>query len=191
MTEHSDYPRPMSDPEAEGLPATADDNSTAYGSQPTGPDEAPLPTDRPQGIDRFGTTPGEARRGEPLSQRLAEEEPDVAADDVPADQGLAAEEEVGATGGVEPAGPGAAAEAVGAPGRSDVGESLESPVEPNTDSAVSMYDRPGVDEHVGRLVAPDQGAGTDAEPDEVATDAGAAGGGPSAEEAAIHEEPQA
>ena len=40
---------------------------------------------------------------------------------------------------------------------------------------------------IGRLVAPDEGSGLDDEPDSVAYDAGAAGGGPSAEELAIHE----
>jgi hypothetical protein len=40
---------------------------------------------------------------------------------------------------------------------------------------------------VGRLVEPDEGLGADTEPDSVAYDAGAAGGGPSAEELAVHE----
>jgi hypothetical protein len=40
---------------------------------------------------------------------------------------------------------------------------------------------------VGRLVEPDAGFGYDTEPDNVAADAGAAGGGASAEELAIHE----
>ena len=40
---------------------------------------------------------------------------------------------------------------------------------------------------VGRLVEPDEGYGYDAEPDSVAYDAGAAGGGASAEELAMHE----
>ena len=42
---------------------------------------------------------------------------------------------------------------------------------------------------VGRLVEPDEGYGFDAEPDSVAYDAGAAGGGASAEELAVHETP--
>jgi hypothetical protein len=40
---------------------------------------------------------------------------------------------------------------------------------------------------VGRLVEPDEGARTDQEKDTVATDAGEAGGGLAAEEAAMHE----
>lgn len=42
---------------------------------------------------------------------------------------------------------------------------------------------------IGRLVQPDEGAHTDVEGAEVALDAGASGGGLSAEEAAMHLEP--
>ena len=56
-----------------------------------------------------------------------------------------------------------------------------------------MYDRaePGLspDTRVGRLVAPDEGAHPVEEKDEVAFDAGAAGGGASAEELAVHAVP--
>lgn len=44
---------------------------------------------------------------------------------------------------------------------------------------------------VGRLVQPDQGGRGDLEKDSVGTDAGTSGGGFSAEEAAIHVEPEA
>jgi uncharacterized protein DUF5709 len=57
-----------------------------------------------------------------------------------------------------------------------------------------MYDRdePGLPPNgrVGRLVAPDEGAHQDDEKDEVAFDAGAAGGGASAEELAMHTVPE-
>jgi hypothetical protein len=53
-----------------------------------------------------------------------------------------------------------------------------------------LYDHGQLDgtsgEPIGRLVEPDEGYGHDAEPDSVAYDAGAAGGGASAEELAIH-----
>jgi uncharacterized protein DUF5709 len=59
------------------------------------------------------------------------------------------------------------------------------------DSKVSIYDFGQLDgtspEPVGRLVEPDEDYGYDAEPDNVAYDAGAAGGGASAEELAVHE----
>ena len=69
----------------------------------------------------------------------------------------------------------------------------ETPVDPHLGSPVSMYDRaePGLppSEHVGRLVAPDEGTAEDTEKDEIAVDAGAAGGGASAEELAMHPVP--
>jgi len=195
VKEQSDYPAPVSDPEAEGLPGTADDDSVAdEGSDSPrcadGPDPALLPHDRPLGLDRYGTTAAEARHGEPLSCKLAREEPDIQPEDVPVDRGLAAEEEVGDTGAPEPAGPAAAAERIGAPWTTDVAAVHEPPVPPNLDSQVSMYDRPGVDAHVGRLVAPDEGAHPVDGPTAVARDAGTAGGGASAEELAMHAEPQ-
>jgi hypothetical protein len=54
-----------------------------------------------------------------------------------------------------------------------------------------MYDHGQLDgtspEPVGRLVDADEGYGFDGEPDSIAHDAGAAGGGASAEELAMHE----
>jgi hypothetical protein len=62
------------------------------------------------------------------------------------------------------------------------------------DSPVSVYDVPdtGLDAGapVGRLVEPDEGVHEDTEADAVAYDAGAAGGGASAEELAMHEVPE-
>ena len=93
-----------------------------------GPDPVPLPPDREDGplaLDEYGTTAEEQRRGEPLEDRLAREEPEVV---------------YAVSGG-----------------------------------------------QVGRLVQPDEGAHEDTDADEVAADAGPAGGGASAEEAAMHE----
>jgi hypothetical protein len=150
------YPHPVSDPEAEGLPDYADDDSNAdeRALSPRiadGPDPAPLPADRPLAVDRYGTTAQEQRVGESLDYKLAQEEPDVS--------------------------PGAAA------------DDLENipPVQPYPDSPVSMYDIPDGSRPVGRLVQPDEGVREDDEQDAVAYDAGAAGGGPTAEEAAMHE----
>jgi hypothetical protein len=172
-----DFPRPVSDPAAEGLPDTADDDSTAYdevesGRIADGPDPAALPADRPVAVDRFGTTAEEQLAGSPLDARLAQEEPDV----------LAAE-------------PDPTAEADVPDEDSDARAQFDADVatpslESDPDSPVSLYDRPldgTVGEPVGRLVEPDQGYLSDTEADAVATDAGAAGGGPSAEELAVHE----
>jgi len=172
------YPKPVSDPAADGIPEYADDDSTAYDDVDSpraadGPDPYPTPGDRedaPAALNEYGTTPAEQLRGEPMDQRLAREEPDVTPDalggdlrdneDGPVDRGLLAD---------------------------------QTAVDPALDSPVSMYDRdePGLgpDGPVGRLVAPDEGAHEDTETDEVAFDAGAAGGGASAEELAMHRVP--
>lgn len=160
----NDYPRQVSDPESEGLPGTADDDSTAFddvngGRWADGQDPAALPSDRPLAVDRFGTTPQEQRSGEPLNDRLAQEEPDTPFDE---------------------------------PGRARLAADVygESPVS-DPHSPVSIYDSGQLDEvastPVGRLVAPDEGYGDDQEADSVAYDAGASGGGATAEELAIHE----
>jgi Family of unknown function (DUF5709) len=152
------YPEPVSDPQASGLPDTADDDSTAWddvdsGREADGPDPAALPADRPMGLDEYGTTPGEARAGEPLDRKLGREVPDPAL------------RESGSRPDTDVAG---------------AGTSRATP-----DEAVSMYDT-GEEEKVGRLVEPDEGAPSDTEADAIASDAGAAGGGPSAEELAMH-----
>src|SRR5688572_24008870 len=80
-----DFPHPVSDPAASGLPEYADDDSNADLDVPSpreadGPDPAPLPPDREDGplaLDEFGITAEEQRHGEALDARLAREEPDV------------------------------------------------------------------------------------------------------------------
>ncbi|MEH1123540.1 DUF5709 domain-containing protein [Micromonospora sp. CPCC 206061] len=174
-----DFPTPVSDPESEGLPETADDDSSASESLESvraadGPDPASLPSDQPLAIDRFGTTAEEQRQGESLDAKLARE-----ALEPPADDPLAA-----------PADPLIADEAVGEEAARQASRDAEifaeAPIDPNTGSAVSMYDIPER-EPVGRLVADDEGAHTDEEPESVAHDVGADAGGASAEERAIHE----
>jgi len=175
------YPHPVSDPEAEGLPGTADDDSTAWddvatGRSADGPDPAQLPADQPVAVDRFGTTAEEARVGESLDYKLAREYPDGERADLAGGGEPAPDEGDALSESVDRADPAALAD--------------EPPVDPATDSQVSMYDRDAPPRMVGRLVEPDQGAGVDDEPDAIAYDAGAAGGGPTAEEAAMHEVPE-
>jgi hypothetical protein len=173
------FPHPVSDPEADGIPEYADDDSTAYDDVRSpriadGPDPAPLPGDEPTGVDRYGTTGEEARQGESLDYKLAREYPDGDAGDRPAedgdDEGDALTDETDQVHGraVEP---------------------TEEEYDPR--SKVSMYDRPDDPSEpgrpIGRLVEPDEGGVSDTEADAVAYDAGAAGGGPTAEEAAMHE----
>jgi hypothetical protein len=80
------FPSPVSDPAAEGLPEYADDDSMAEepaesGREADGPNPAALPSDVPLAVDRFGTTPEEARQGESLSYKLWQETPDEAVED--------------------------------------------------------------------------------------------------------------
>ncbi len=172
------FPHPVSDPEAEGLPEPADDDSTAWDDVDSpriadGPQPASLPSDEPVGIGHYGVTAEEARRGESLAYKLVREEPDVAPQPAPSagDDADLADDEID---------------------QPDLDtELIDEPPVPPTDSPVSLYDapEPALD-LVGRLVEPDEGAHPDEEPDAIARDAGAAGGGPSAEELAMHEVPE-
>jgi hypothetical protein len=177
----NDYPDQVSDPESEGLPGTADDDSTANDAVVTGrwadgPDPAALPADHPQAIDRFGTTAEEQRAGESLDYRLSQEQPDIQPEDPLDSPGALADEAIDEQGAAQ--------------ARLDADVYGESPTS-DPRSKVSMYDFGQLDgtspEPVGRLVEPDEGYGYDAETDNVAYDAGAAGGGASAEELAVHE----
>ncbi len=233
-----EYPERVSDPEADGLPDTADDDSSAYddvesGREADGPDPGSLPADRPLGLDRFGTTPAEAQAGTPLDQRLAAEvpEPDPLAED---DRDLRRTGDRAATGTstddedvdfdadderAEPDYRGPDDRTGDSDPLSDPGDEPLDPVlddwsdtddrtvEETPDDSYERYERDVFDDPlrtgsfdedtdvdevpdtVGRLVAPDEGAHPDREADEIALDAGAAGGGASAEEAAMHIEP--
>src|SRR6266571_1776907 len=106
------------------------------------------------------------------------------------DDGAAAIDEYGTT----PEALGDALRDIGSDDPTDPVLAGDTPVDPHLGSPVSMYDRaePGLppSERVGRLVAPDEGTREDAEKDEIAADAGAAGGGASAEELAMHPVPE-
>ncbi|TDE38067.1 hypothetical protein E1295_34040 [Nonomuraea mesophila] len=67
------------------------------------------------------------------------------------------------------------------------GESLSGRLEREVSEEQPMF---GMEEPAGRLVAPDEGTRADAEPDEVAMEAGPDAGGFTAEEAAMHVEPE-
>ena len=175
----NDYPDEVSDPQASGLPDTADDDSTAYDSVESsrwadGADPAALAGVGPGGSNRFGDTPDEARQGESLDYHLRQEERDFGYEDpVPAER--------------DPFD-----ETVDSSEQRDFDADVwgQSPTS-DPDSEVSLYDDGQLDyddpRPVGRLVEPDEGSFNDREADAVAYDAGAAGGGASAEELAIHE----
>lgn len=182
---NDDYPTPLSDPEADGLPDTADDDSTANddiatGREADGPDPAQLPGDRvPVAVDRYGNTAEEQLEGESLDYKLGREREERGADDPlagPVDPGIAAE---------------ADSEEAAAQAQFDADVINPGPTS-DPRSAVSLYDHGNLGGRantgqVGRLVDPDEGAHTDQEADAVAYDAGSAGGGASAEELAVHE----
>jgi hypothetical protein len=183
------FPELVSDPEADGLPGTADDDSTAYDDVESprvadGPDPAPLPGEVPLAVDRFGTTPEDARLGESVDYKLAREVPDEESDDDEADGETAARDDEDVT------------PFDAETDQPDLDAGLFDAASPvaDGDSEVSVYDVPDavpeVGTPIGRLVEPDEGAHSDDEPDAVAYDAGAAGGGPSAEELAMHEIPE-
>jgi hypothetical protein len=177
----SDHDRLLSDPEREGLPGVADDDSFADQEEPTsrvadGRAPAALPSDHPVAVNDFGTTAEEQRQGESLDGRLKRERPDLRLED-PAD------------------GPQPLSDAL-----DDIPADVETETDdprlnaileaedPALDSHVSVYDRLPDTRTAGRLVEPDEGARTDREDELYAEDRGPAGGGLSAEEAAIHEE---
>ena len=177
-----EFPHPVSDPEAEGLPGTADDDSTAYDGVDSpriadGPDPAALPSDRPTAVGAFGTTAEEGLAGESLDMKVAREVPDPALDDQSVRPDAArspisvesfdAEPLDEQTDRVDPA----------------TSLDLSDPaVAAHADSPVSVYDTvdEAGDRPIGRLVQPD-------ESDLVARDEGAAGGAPTAEESAMHQ----
>lgn len=182
-----DYPTPLSDPEAEGLPGTADDDSGARDEVLTGRDAdgvepAALPADGPTAVDRFGTSAQEQLEGESLDYKVGRERLDPQVDEplgAAADPGLAAE---------------ADSDEAAAQARFDADVMGESPSS-DPHSPVSVYDHGNLDQPgtsgrpVGRLTEPDEGRLSDDERDAVGYDPGAAGGGATAEEAAVHETP--
>jgi hypothetical protein len=188
-----EFPHPVSDPEAGGLPGTADDDSSAWDDVDSprvadGPEPGILPLEREDGplaADRYGNTPEEARVGESLERKLDREVPDPALQDAGPRP-----DTVPSPIAVEEFDPEAADVDRDVVDR-DTALEDQDPVDPNLGSPVSMYDTGvgGGGGTVGRLVAPDEGLTEDTERDAVATDVGASGGGASAEELAMHQLP--
>jgi hypothetical protein len=181
MDSFDPYPVPVSDPAADGLPETAADDSFADDDR----DESRIDTfdappdreDGPLAMDQYGTTGAERLSGEPLILRLRRERPDLTGDSVAID-----------------APPEMYVDTVSEQTTAGIGDDSDlldddGPVDPRLDSQVSMYDRdvPGIPSlvEIGRLTVTDD----DTTGDEVAYDAGATGGGFSAEEGAMHEVP--
>jgi hypothetical protein len=107
---------------------------------------------------RYGTTAEEQQEGASLDRLLAEEEPDVTADETEE-----AEEE-----------------------DDDESGSFADDEDVADEDIDGLLLDDGPDPRAGRLVAEDEGAHSDEEPDLVASDVGIDAGGATAEEAAVH-----
>ncbi|MGH8823746.1 MAG: hypothetical protein ACRDVN_04645 [Jiangellaceae bacterium] len=81
---------PGADPEREGVPEVADDETPGAGNVPE-PQQMTVPTEEPVASTSYGTTLREQVAGEPLEMRLAHEEPERPVTENPDDR-LAAEE---------------------------------------------------------------------------------------------------
>ncbi|TDC01260.1 hypothetical protein E1267_32450 [Nonomuraea longispora] len=187
MSHHVPEHDPRSRFEDEGIPDLQD--GTPQQQWSVDPQEAPLPADEPVAVEDFGTTDDEQIQGESLSGRLEREASE--------EQPMFGVEESAA----RPSGEGGDAPAVDRVTEESglgVGSDLDTEREPDTgvdpvgsaqpeEPSGQVQDEP---RPAGRLVAPDEGTRADAEPDEVAMEAGPDAGGFTAEEAAMHVEPE-
>lgn len=186
-------PDPYSELEDEGIPDLQD--GTPGQEQAVDPQRAPLPGDAPQAVDDFGTTASEEAEGESLDQRTDRETPE--------DQAMFGAE------GAPTARPGDQTQP-DEPDRSDdldavtadsglgPGSDLDTEYEPSDRQAADWEAQPEEPSGQvweeprpsGRLVAPDEGARPDEEKDSVADEVGPDAGGYSAEESAVHVDPE-
>ncbi len=152
------------DPESEGLPDSADDESSAYDEhdRPRFDSSATTSGDEPMGVDEYGVTAEESSHDAPMNRRLWREEKDISPDDpeTPRDRMIAEE----------------------ATTEDDWAQaSLDADVL-NDDSVTDVYEpRP-----VGRLIDADYDGLNDTEAESIAFDTGEIEG-QSAEESAMHE----
>lgn len=189
MSHSTPEPDPHSEFEDAGIPDLQD--GTPQQQQAVDPQQAPLPGDRPMGLDEFGTTVEEQIEGEPLDLRVGRE--------VPEDQAMFGGDEPV----VQPARQGRPdrtedLDAVTEDSGLGVGADLDTSFEPDAgtdpdweaqpeEPSGQLWDEP---RPAGRLVAPDQGAHPRAEGNAVAEEAGPDRGGYTAEETAMHVEPE-
>src|SRR3954449_6229234 len=123
-------------------------------------DEGYSPPEKPRAVESFGTTFEEAREGETLEQRIAQEEPDPAME---VEDPLADKPE----------------------GSSDDEDHDDPDSVIDEDEGFGLDPEIG-DARAGRLVDLDEGVRADTEKDLVGQDVGIDGGAASAEEAAVH-----
>ncbi|MEJ5944373.1 DUF5709 domain-containing protein [Pseudokineococcus basanitobsidens] len=149
-----------------------DENSLGTPTQDQTLDQGYSPPEKPRELGRTGTTLEEQREGESLDERLSEEVPDPAMavpDPLAEDPGPVREDAEMSTGDAD-----------------DTAEAALPGTEADLDTDGELLDDQVGDVRAGRLVDPSGGIGPDTEKDEVARDAGLAGGAAGAEEAAVH-----
>jgi hypothetical protein len=171
------------------------------------PQRAPVPGDSPTGVDQYGTTASEQVVGQSLGREVARERPDpimreyARADNPPTaqlEEEAAAQPDIGrgplsesgesvvldAPAGPIPTEDNPWSDEVGSYPGDDAG--FGNPPQPE-EPVGRVWDEP---RPAGRLVAPDEGAHPDIEPDEAAREVGPDFGGYSAEEAAMRVDPE-
>lgn len=205
MSHHVPEHDPRSPLEDEGIPDL--EEGAPQQQWAVDPQRAPVPGDNPAGVDEYGTTAAEQAMGESLDRELARERPDpIMREEARAGNTSAArvEDEAAKQPGI---------------GRGPLSESGESAVLDAPAGPIPVEDGPWPDDTgfypgddagfgnppqpeepvgrvwdeprpAGRLVAPDEGAHSDTEPDEIAREAGPDFGGYSAEEAAMRVDPE-
>jgi hypothetical protein len=158
------------DPESEGIPDIADDDSSAYDDREHHRfDDSPpiLPADEAVAVDDYGVTGYEISHDEPLSSRLVREERDATADEAE----TAALNDIADEATTDDMLAQAARDADTFGDEDETAYDLDEPAEG----------------YVGRLVAPDEGGSFgDDEAESIAYDSGEVEG-QSPEEAAMHE----
>ncbi|MFC4909647.1 DUF5709 domain-containing protein [Actinomadura gamaensis] len=184
MSHHVPEPDPRSRMEDEGIPDLQ--KGTPGQQQAVDPQEETLPGERSLTLDEFGTTADEQAQGEPAALRLQREEPEEQAffgadEPVPRED----DDEVLSPPLTDEGGLGVGADL---DTRHEPSEGLpeENPAQPGEPSG-EFWDEP---RPAGRLVAPDEGAHPVRDPDETATEVGPDAGGFTAEEDAMHVEPE-
>ncbi len=159
------------DPESEGIPDVADDESTAYDDAghprfDAGP--RPLPVEEPVAVDDYGVAAYEGSHDEPLKARLVREERDLSPDEPETVDNLLIADEAVTDDMLEQA-----------------ARDADNFDDGDDDADLDLNEPPLG--RVGRLVAPDEGGSfEDDEGESIAYDSGEFAG-QTAEEAAIHE----
>ena len=143
-----------------------------------------VPDDRPPKRDNYGDTLTEMREGESLDRRLSEDEPDLLEQELgdPVDQILGQRSDTEDDPDYEENRDARFATEAD----EDDPQIQESLAEEGGDTDVPAPEFEEQQPRAGRLVEPDEGLESDTEKDMIAYDAGIAGAGASAEEAAVH-----